>query len=55
MLLITKRFIFDLDDIKWVNVYDREHIRITYKNNDTEVFNISFEEFSQELSTKHVI
>ena len=55
MFLICQKYVFNMDDINYVSEYDKDHIRITYKNGDYLVFSISFEEFYKELQTKHVI
>lgn len=46
MILITN---------KYVTKHDNESIKVVYQNKDTWIFNISYEEFIKELSTKHVI
>ena len=50
MLLLTDKYVFNLDDIVYVAVYDSEHIRIVYKNNDEKVFHISFDDFMTSLN-----
>ena len=49
MLLLTDKYVFNLDDIVYVAVYDSEHIRIVYKNKDEIVFTIKFEDFMTSL------
>ena len=50
MLLLTDKFVFNLDDIVYVAVYDSEHIRIVYKNKDELVFHITFDDFMTALN-----
>lgn len=49
MLLLTDKYVFNLDDILYVDVYDSEHIRIVYKNKDEMVFTITFDDFMNSL------
>lgn len=54
MVLLTTNFIFNLEDILYVAVYDSEHIRIVYKNTDEKVFKIRFEDFYNALYEGYV-
>lgn len=54
MLLLTDKFIFNLDEILYVTEYDLNLILVKYKNGKEQVFNISYEDFYTALNQNRI-
>ena len=53
MLLLTNSYIFNLDEILYVEEFSEKQIRIRYKNGDDIVYSITFEEFYNAVYENH--